>query len=31
MIFFPWSPEQRLFQGERVYFDAPDELAGNSR
>jgi predicted ester cyclase len=27
VIFFPWSPEQRLFEGERVYFDAP-ELTG---
>ena len=21
VIFFPWDPEQRLFQGERVHFD----------
>jgi predicted ester cyclase len=32
VIFFPWNPEQRLFDGERVYFDADDALvAGNSR
>jgi predicted ester cyclase len=30
VIFFPWSPEQRLFRGERVYFDAA-ALSGNSR
>jgi predicted ester cyclase len=22
VIFFPWSPDKRLFEGERVYFDA---------
>jgi steroid delta-isomerase-like uncharacterized protein len=32
VIFFPWNPEQRLFDGERVYFDAPTLIpAGNSR
>jgi hypothetical protein len=30
VIFFPWSPERRLFLGERVYFDAPTLVAGNS-
>jgi SnoaL-like polyketide cyclase. len=23
VIFFPWDPEQRLFQGERVWTDSP--------
>ena len=23
VIFFPWDPKQRLFQGERVYVDLP--------
>ena len=31
VIFFPWSRERRLFDGERVYFDADDALAGSSR
>jgi steroid delta-isomerase-like uncharacterized protein len=31
VIFFPWNPEQRLFDGERVYFDADESLAGSSR
>jgi predicted ester cyclase len=34
VIFFPWNPEKRLFDGERVYFDADDTLAaaaGSSR
>ena len=31
VIFFPWNPEQRLFEGERVYFDADESLAGSSR
>jgi predicted ester cyclase len=31
VIFFPWNRERRLFDGERVYFDADDALAGNSR
>ena len=33
VIFFPWNREQRLFDGERVYFDADDalRLAGSSR
>jgi predicted ester cyclase len=31
VIFFPWNPEKRLFDGERVYFDADDALAGSSR
>ena len=30
VIFFPWSPEQRLFGGERVYSDAPTALAGSA-
>jgi predicted ester cyclase len=30
VIFFPWSPEKRLFEGERVYFDAPTLVAGSS-
>lgn len=29
VIFFPWSPERRLFRGERVYFDA-DAALGSS-
>jgi predicted ester cyclase len=31
VIFFPWNRERRLFDGERVYFDADDALAGSSR
>jgi predicted ester cyclase len=31
VIFFPWNPEKRLFEGERVYFDADESLAGSSR
>jgi predicted ester cyclase len=31
VIFFPWNREQRLFDGERVYVDGDEELAGNSR
>jgi steroid delta-isomerase-like uncharacterized protein len=31
VIFFPWNSEKRLFDGERVYFDADDALAGSSR
>ena len=30
VIFFPWSAERRLFEGERVYFDAPTLVAGSS-
>jgi predicted ester cyclase len=30
VIFFPWNRERRLFDGERVYFDADDALAGSS-
>jgi steroid delta-isomerase-like uncharacterized protein len=31
VIFFPWNREKRLFDGERVYVDADEALAGNSR
>ena len=31
VIFFPWNPGKRLFDGERVYFDAPTGLAGSSK
>ncbi len=31
VIFFPWNREQRLFDGERVYVDGDEELAGSSR
>jgi steroid delta-isomerase-like uncharacterized protein len=27
VIFFPWNPEKRLFDGERVYFDADGVFA----
>jgi predicted ester cyclase len=31
VIFFPWNREQRLFEGERVYLDSDETLAGSSR